>query len=963
MPYFTDGLVGKLALKKGWISAAQLNEALADQAAAEREGSKRPLGVLLVNRGALSEERLVELLEEQKRVLEARSAEAKVRKEDHLFGQILVQQGAATREQIHQALRRQAERAERGEIPVPRLGQILMDMGVSTAPAVQGTLKAQTKTLYGCPTCGLRYNLKDVAPDKRYRCRKCDTLLTPLPSAGDQRADASAYGMNLEVAEALPPEVAEADLDPVNRFDKYVLLETLGRGGAGTVFRAYQKDLRRIVALKLLRGTDDEMLQRFAREGQTASRLKHPGIVSVYETGRVEGVPYLSMEYIDGRSLDRLEDLTPRRVASLLRDVALAVHHAHEQGVLHRDLKPQNILVDSAGRACVTDFGLAREIEGGKSLTMTGMVVGTPAYMSPEQARGDRGLDGRSDVSGLGAVLYEMLTGRTPYAGSTPVDTAMAVINQDPPAPRRLRPMVPPDLEAICLKAMEKDRERRYPSARALAEDLQRFAEGEAVLADHPSAVSRTVRRLRRHKLKVAAVAAGAVSALLLSVLVVSLVGESRASRALLDAATREKNGDLDGALAAYRERGTPADVQRLEAALAKKQVDDRRVEALRLLAEAVPSLPPGTRAALATRALSLCPDLEAAYVARAGAHRDTGHDEAAYEDLGRAADRSASALPHWMSRAEIARRLGRAEDEIADLGRALALSPQSGDLRGLRAAAQARAARASLEEDGDAVRTARRVLAAEDDLEAAGPDVRSPLEDVDAAIARSSAILRRALAAAFADEALLACPSPRVVRRAGERAVACDPAFAPAFAARGLGAFLEGRDGDAAADAGRAVDLLPTLPEALALRGLAWSRMAARSGEADAAAGGVQDVEEFLEHAPPRPTLRALRAYAEAYRPSIAPERREAVAASLAARASVLRVKEDVACAQRLLTRALGLEPRSGAAYAARGELRFAAGQFAAAAEDWNRAGELDPTLRAVLEGRLKEARSRLGG
>jgi tetratricopeptide (TPR) repeat protein/predicted Ser/Thr protein kinase len=963
MPYATDGLVGKLALQKGWINADQLKDALAEQEGSERGGARRPLGVLLVSRGALSEERLVALLEEQKKVLEAAAADARLRREDHLFGQILIKQGAASEEQIHKALRRQAEAAERGEIPVPRLGQILMEMGIS-APDVQSTLKLQTKALYGCPGCGLRYNIKDHDAQKRYRCRKCGTLLVGLPSAGDQRADASAYGMNLEVAEKLPPEVAQAELDPVNRFDKYVLLETLGAGGSGTVFRAFQKDLRRVVALKVLRGTDDEMLQRFAREAQTAARLKHPGIVSVYETGRVDGVPYLSMEYIDGKPLDRLGALPPRRVASLLRDVALAVQHAHDQGVLHRDLKPQNILVDAAGRACVTDFGLAREIEGGKSLTLTGMVVGTPAYMSPEQARGEKDLDGRSDVSGLGAVLYELLAGRPPFAGQTPVDTALAVINQDPVPPRRLKPDVPADLEAVCLKAMEKDRERRYPSARALAEDLQRYSEGEPVQAVRPTVVTRAVARLGRHKLRTAAVAAAFLSAALVVALLVAVMRESRVNRDLLRAASLEKAGDLEGALAVYRRHpSADTDVQRLRAALEKLRQDQRRAEAERLVAASQPPAAPDRRVEQATRALELWPGLESAFAARAFAHLEAGRDAAAYEDLGRAADQAGErSLPHWMARAEIARRRGRIDDEVADLGRALGVSPLSGDLRALRAAAQARAARSYLEA-GDAPRAARRILAAEEDVEAAGAAGHAPLQDVEAFLARSPAAFRRSLAAAFTDEALSACPAPPAVRRASARAVACDPAFAPALSARGLGAFLLERDADALADAERALDLLPSLPEALAVRGLARARLALRTADVEGAADAVRDVETFLENAAPRPSLRALRTYAEAFRPAWPEERRGAFAAALTARAGALRRKGDAACAVRLLGRAVDLDPRHGAAYAMRGELRYDAEEYASAAEDWARAGALDPALRASLEARLRDARARLGG
>ncbi|HYE99702.1 MAG TPA: protein kinase, partial [Planctomycetota bacterium] len=505
MPYATDGLVGKLALQRGWITSAQLKDALSEQAAGEKVGPRKPLGVILVARGHLTDEKLLDLLEEQRRLLAEQSAGVQGKKDEALFGQILLKQGLATADQLNAALRTQAEAAERGEVPVPRLGQILMTMAPAHAPAIRKTLELQNKALWTCPGCKLRYNLRQAEPGKQYRCKKCGGMLQAVAPSSDLRVDASAYGMNLEVQTDLPPEVAQADLDPASRFDKFVLLETLGRGGAGTVYRAYQKDLKRIVALKLLRAPDDETRQRFAAEAQTAARLKHPNIVAVYETGSVDQVPWLAMEYVDGKPLDQGPRLPWRKAALLLRDVALAVDYAHAQGVLHRDLKPANILVDKEGRPFVTDFGLARELKNGRDLTMTGMVVGTPAYMSPEQARGDRELDGRSDVCALGAVLYEMLTGRTPYAGAEPVDIAMAVIHKEPLVPRRIDPAIPPDLEAICLKAMMKEREARYPTARELAADLQRFAEGEPVTARRTGAVGRVFRAIRRQRARAAA--------------------------------------------------------------------------------------------------------------------------------------------------------------------------------------------------------------------------------------------------------------------------------------------------------------------------------------------------------------------------------------------------------------------------------------------------------------------------
>jgi predicted Ser/Thr protein kinase len=881
MAYATDGLVGKLALQKGWINSAQLKEALAEQSTLQRTGQRRPLGVILVSRGALTDERLLDLLEEQRKLLAENAANTQVRKEDFLFGQILLKQGVATSDQINSALRAQAELVERGEVDVPRLGQILMEMGVSDAKAVGETLKIQYKTLYVCPGCRLRYNLVKAAPDKQYRCRKCGAILEAKPSDPDLKADQSAYGMNLEVAEDLPPEVAQADLDPANRFDKFILLEPLGRGGAGTVFRAYQKDLRRVIALKLLRAPDEETLQRFAREARTAARLKHPGIVAVYETGTYNNVPFLAMEFIEGRPLESLGKLPFRQAAQLARDVSLAVHYAHEQGVLHRDLKPQNILVDKDMKPFVTDFGLARPIEGGKDLTLTGMVVGTPAYMSPEQAQGRRDLDGRSDVCALGAILYELLTGLAPYTGKSPVDIALAVVHSETVPPRRREPTVPADLEAICLKAMAKERERRYASAKALAEDLQRFAEGEPILARRANVLSSTVRRLARNPGRSAVAAGALLGALVIALVLVALLTE------------RPLRGSVPAPPA------PPSEEERRAAS---------RREAEALLAEAGPAAPADRRLAVATRALGLCPDLEAAFVVRALAHIELGHEEAAYEDLGRAAERSPNALPHWMSRADLARRLGRPDDEIADLGRALALNPLAGTLRLQRAAAAAQRSHALLDaarpEDADLV--ARLLVQAGDDLAAAGSHalLEGVRRGVDAALQKLPRVpvaLRRPLATAFAERAFASCPLAGSVARAAQAACDCDVAWAPALAARALAAYLDGRDGPAVDDAGRALDLLPSLPEALAVRALARLRRAAASGQAAAFADGAVDLSRFLAQAPDRPALRPLRDLAATARPELPAHLSAEVRPLLAARVGELRAAGDAAAARRL--------------------------------------------------------------
>jgi tRNA A-37 threonylcarbamoyl transferase component Bud32 len=273
-------------------------------------------------------------------------------------------------------------------------------------------------------------------------------------------------------------------------FDDYELLEELGRGGMGVVYRARQKSLARTVAVKMLLRRDLATaadLSRFQSEAEAAARLDHPGIVSIFEVGECGGHPFYSMRFIEGTTFaKRLASgpVPPREAAAILVQVAEAVDAAHRRGVLHRDLKPSNILIDSSGTPHVSDFGLAKRIEEDQDVTHTGAILGTPCYMSPEQAAGSRGDVGpTSDVWSLGAILYQTLTGRPPFQAANPMDTLLAVLESDPPVPRSLDPAVDRDLELIALKSLQKPQELRYASAAALAGDLRAFLAGEPVAA------------------------------------------------------------------------------------------------------------------------------------------------------------------------------------------------------------------------------------------------------------------------------------------------------------------------------------------------------------------------------------------------------------------------------------------------------------------------------------------------
>jgi serine/threonine-protein kinase len=298
--------------------------------------------------------------------------------------------------------------------------------------------------------------------------------------------------------------------DDLGRFEfgEYEIVGELGRGAMGVVYRARQRELGREVALKLVHrhvAADPEAFARFQREARAASQVNDPGLVAVHEAGAHHGQWYIAMELVEGRGLDEVVGdgpLEARRAAELLADVARAVDRLHQAGIVHRDLKPGNVLIDPSGRPRLTDFGLAK-FEGDVGAASTGgTIVGTPAYLAPEQVTARFGPVGpRADVYGLGAILYELLTGRPPRGG-TKDDSALralvAAAEHVPIAPRALRPAIPVDLERVCLRCLERRPEDRYPSARALARDLEQFLSGQPTDAAPPGAVARLRRWARR---------------------------------------------------------------------------------------------------------------------------------------------------------------------------------------------------------------------------------------------------------------------------------------------------------------------------------------------------------------------------------------------------------------------------------------------------------------------------------
>jgi tetratricopeptide (TPR) repeat protein len=428
-----------------------------------------------------------------------------------LIGNLALRRGFITPQQLRDALADQARQAASGRDP-GLLGEVLVARSLIT-PAQLEELLAEQETQTGVP--------RPAAGAPR-RAR-------PSPRPGDEPSS----------------------------LGKYLLTRSLGRGAVGAVFAAIDTSLDRKVALKLLlssldpaAGTDAREEKRFIKEAQLAANIpRHPHIVSVYEAGELEGKRFIAMELASGRQMDAWRKSSPapalRLQVRVLRDVALAVHHAHEEGVIHRDLKPQNILVDERNEPHVTDFGLAleRRVEDRSAVSAVGAVMGTPAYMSPEQAQGRTDLDRRTDIYALGVMLYEALSGRVPFRGRTPIETIMMTANDPVPPPSQAAgAAVDPALEAICLRALAKDARRRIPTARKLADDLSRWLKGPTTI--------RASAPVRRKPLLLASAGAGAL--LLAALLALAWPRRDPNAADLAAAEAMLRQGNHDRALVLY---------------------------------------------------------------------------------------------------------------------------------------------------------------------------------------------------------------------------------------------------------------------------------------------------------------------------------------------------------------------------------------------------------------------------
>jgi len=374
-----------------------------------------------------------------------------------------------------------------------------------------------TSAIRLCPKCGSE--IPADAPEGD--CPGCllETGLGLLPdapvAAGGSSAVASAKADDGGSAEDIDANAATAGphskkakhlVEMLGELGDYELLGEVGRGGQGVVFCARQKSLNRTVALKVInlgQWASKAHVKRFRREAEAAASLDHPCIVPIYEVGERDGSCYFSMKFVEGGQLDEVSRRRPmsiRHAAELIAKVARTVHYAHEHGILHRDIKPGNILLDDKGEPHLTDFGLARLVETESTITRTLELLGTPSYMAPEQAAGNNTqLTSATDVYGLGAVLYRLLTGHPPFVGGTTYETIKLLLDTEPRQPRLWNPKIDRDLSTICLKCLDKDPQRRYASALALAEDLERWLKHEPIQARRIRAFTRGRKWVRRN--------------------------------------------------------------------------------------------------------------------------------------------------------------------------------------------------------------------------------------------------------------------------------------------------------------------------------------------------------------------------------------------------------------------------------------------------------------------------------
>jgi tetratricopeptide (TPR) repeat protein len=747
---------------------------------------------------------------------------------------------------------------------------------------------AQAGLIMTCSGCGARWRVRDADPARRYRCGKCKTPLV-VDLSSKSLAEKSEESDDQGEERELPDEVRKAVAKATNLFGKYVFLQEAGRGGMGRVYRAYDTELGRIVALKLLLYEEPDDVLRLRREAQLAASMDHPGIVHVHEMGEVEDRPYIAMQFVEGTSLEGTR-LPIEKATEAVRDAARAIQYAHERGVIHRDLKPANLLRSADGRVRVTDFGLAKTRRGKRSVE--GSIVGTPGYMSPEQAKGDTGrVDARSDVYSLGATLYGLLAGIPPFHGTDVMATLHKVVTTEPPSVRRYNPRTPWEVETVLLKAMEKDPARRYGSAGELADDLDRYLRGEAIQARRAGLFYRVRKAMLRRKAVAGIALLGvAIVAAILAVLVPRLREETAAK------------GRAESELKTLRDLGTIwTKVVLAKQGFHQAGVDPEKVRArireaileISGFVRANPGLPQGyyvrAQARLyldeleeagkdLLRAVELAPDFAPGYLLL-GRVRLEDHQWKVYGDPAKSTEsytRQNPLLQEAVGRLAKARELGKAPGPKRTWG----LTPTREDEIS-QVLADALTAR-FVDNDTD---RARRIL-----------------EEAD----------RREGAAEFCNWLGLISNTPHARIEWESRAILLMPHWAKPYLDRGSAHYELRQIDKAFEDYDRAVRLAPH-------RGTAWMNRGVTHFLKGRWAEALRDCDRAVELIPDNWTAWSNRSTARAK-------------------------MGDQPGALADLEQALRLNPRSVSAHSNRAQIRFESGDLAGAVDDFGKAAELDP-------------------
>jgi hypothetical protein len=454
---------------------------------------------------------------------------------------LAVQQGVLSNRQVEECLKEWEEKhgaapgfplpslaVQKGYVSEQRLSEI-----ASKNPRDPDRTAVRVQVVMTCGGCKESKTLSLESALNKPRCATCSGVLRFQKQAGVTTVTPRG---------PVPDDVRQAMLDPKNRFVKYVLLSKLGVGGMGEVWHAWDTILNRSVALKFPRTTGEEEIRRLYLEAQGAGSLNHPNVAGIYEIAEADGRHYIAMQYIKGKTADELIKIArpdTKELVRWVRDAALGVHYAHEKGVIHRDLKPANVMIDTEGRVYVMDFGLAKLAGGEGSATVSGAILGTPAFMPPEQAAANAGqVDRRSDVYSLGATLYVLLSGRRPFEGESATDILVKILTSEPTPLKQAWTAAPWELEAIVARAMSRPREGRYETARQFADDLDRFLAEKPVEAPRQTATHRLVKEARK---KAGAIATAAAVVLLAAAAIFFYVRSTRTPPTPPDAPDRLK--------------------------------------------------------------------------------------------------------------------------------------------------------------------------------------------------------------------------------------------------------------------------------------------------------------------------------------------------------------------------------------------------------------------------------------